>query len=325
MSRALVTGATGGLGLTLVPALIAQGVTVTATGRDAAAGERLAAVGARFVPADLRHDVLEALLDGVDTVHHLAARSTPWGRAADFDADNVHATQRLLAAARAAGVRRFVFASTPSIYTERRDRIGLTEESPVAARFSCDYARSKYEAERHVLAQDSPEMRTIALRPRAIAGPDDQVLLPRLARVAARGRIPMPRGGTALAELTDVRDVAAAFAAAGRADAPGGVAVNISGGEPRSFRALVEAICRIAGLPFRPVDVPEPLLDTIARAAEAGGRLTGREPAITRHGAMVIAWSQTFDLSGAERLLGWAPRHGVEETIAHALAGRALA
>lgn len=317
MTRVLVTGATGGIGLTVVPALVGTGAEVVATGRDAEAGARLAKMGAAFRPADLVRDPLDGLLTGVDTVYHLAARSAPWGPAEDFAADNVEATRRLLAGARAAGVRRFVFASTPSIYAERRDRIGLTEDSPVAARFSCAYARSKYEAERLVLAADGAEMRAIALRPRAVAGPDDRVLLPRLARLAERGRVPMPRGGAALIEITDVRDVAAAFLAAGRADAPGGVAVNISGGAPQRFRDLVANVCRTAALPFRPLDVPEGLLNAVARLSETLTR--GKEPAITRHGAIVVSWSQTFDLARARRWLGWAPRFSPDETLAHAL------
>lgn len=319
VSRALVTGATGGIGLSLAPALLRHGLQVVATGRRAEPGVRLAAAGAAFHAADLAMDPLAPLLEGVDTVFHLAARSAPWGAASAFERDNVAVTRRLLAAARDAGVRRFVFASTPSIYAERRDRLDLTEASPVARAFSGDYARTKYRAEQLVLAADTPEMRTIALRPRAVAGPDDAVLLPRLARVAARGRIPLPRGGEALIEITDVRDVAEAFIAAARPDVAGGIAVNISGGNPRPFKDLVAEVCRVSGLPYRPLSLPEPVLYGAAGVAEAAAQWTRREPAITRHGAMVIAWSQTFDLSAAERLLDWTPRHSPEETIRFSL------
>ena len=323
MTRALVTGATGGIGISLVRALLAHGQKVVASGRNAEAGTRLAEMGAAFRPADLVHDPLAPLLAGVGTVYHLAARSAPWGPAAAFEADNVEATRRLLAASRAAGVRRFVFTSTPSIYVERRDRIGLTEDSPIAGQFTCAYARTKYAAERMVLAADAPEMRTITVRPRAAAGPDDRVLLPRLERVARRGPIPLPRGGVALIDITDVRDVADALIAAGQEGAPGGVGVNVSGGAPLPFATLAAEICGAAGLPFRPKRISEPVLDAIARLSEAASRLTGREPALSRHAAMSIAWSQTFDLSGARRLLSWSPRFRFEETLAFALGSRA--
>ncbi|MFX0590873.1 SDR family NAD(P)-dependent oxidoreductase, partial [Glaesserella parasuis] len=50
---------------------------------------------------------------------------------------------------------------------------------------------------------------TVAIRPRAIVGPNDTVLLPRILRAAGRGRFPLPGGGEALIEPTDVRDAAA--------------------------------------------------------------------------------------------------------------------
>lgn len=320
VSRVLVTGATGGIGLALVQALVAAGCEVVATGRKPAAGARLAAAGAEFRAADLTRDPLAPLLEGVDIVYHLAARSAPWGPRQAFEADNVGATERLLDAAAAAGVRRFVFTSTPSIYAERRDRLDLTETSPVAAVFSGHYARTKYQAERRVLARNAPGFATVALRPRAVVGPDDAVLLPRIARVAARGWTPMPRGGEALVELTDVRDVVSALLAAGRPDAPSGVAINLSGGQPRRFGDLVASVCGLLNTPYRPIVVPEPVLYGGARLAEVAAGLTGREPAVTRHSAMVISWSQTFDLAGAERLLGWRPVHTPEAAMAYAIA-----
>ncbi|HEY5712764.1 MAG TPA: NAD-dependent epimerase/dehydratase family protein, partial [Allosphingosinicella sp.] len=229
--RALVTGATGGLGRTLVPALVAAGYDVTATGRDPAAGAELEAAGARFVAADLCDPEADLVPEGTDVVFHLAALSSPWGRARDFAAINVDATRRLLDRARAPGCDCFVYASTPSIYAEPRDRLDINEASPPARRFVNDYAATKYQAEQAVLAASSDEFRTIAIRPRAIVGPHDKVLLPRLIRASRRGRMPLPNGGRALIELTDVRDAAAAFLAADAArERSAGQAFNISGG-----------------------------------------------------------------------------------------------
>jgi nucleoside-diphosphate-sugar epimerase len=317
---ALVTGATGGLGRALVPLLLGQGYAVTATGRAAEAGAALTAAGARFVPADLVTDDLAPLLEGADTIFHLAARSSPWGRRRDFEAINIDATTRLLAAARAAGCARFVHASTPSIYAEPRARMGLTEASPPARRFANHYAVTKYEGERRVLAADCAAMRTIVLRPRAIVGPDDSVLLPRLLRLARAGRVPLPGGGKALVELTDVRDVAAAFAAA--AEAAQGQAVNISGGAPRPVRHIVETICATLGLSPSLPSVPTGLALLAGRAAEALGALTGKEPPVTHYSVMALAFSQTFDLTAARAVLGWEPRHSPEAAIAFALAGQ---
>ena len=313
-----MTGATGGLGRELVAQLLAAGYRVRATGRDASIGVGL---GTEFVAADLTRDPVEPLVEGVDVVFHLAALSSPWGRRETFEAINVTATQRLLAAARGT-CDALVYASTPSVYAEPRDRIGLDENSPVAARFANDYAATKYAAEQAVLAADAPGFRTIAIRPRAIVGPHDTVLLPRLVRATRRGRFPLPGGGIALIEPTDVRDAAAAFIAADRArDAAGGKVINISGSDPRPVRDLLGLLFARLGRTPALTRVPTGLALTIAGTMEAvAATLPGRpEPPATRYTVMTFAFSQTMDLTRARDLLGWTPRHDVEAMIAQAL------
>lgn len=321
MSRhALVTGATGGLGRELVRQLLARGYRVTATGRDAAIG---ATLGTKFVAADLVRDPVEPLVEGVAAVFHLAALSSPWGSQAAFRAININATEELLRAAANAGCEAFIHASTPSIYAENRDRIGLTEASPVAARFANAYAATKYAGECAVLAADAPHFRTIALRPRAIVGPDDTVLLPRLLRSAASGKLALPGGGRALIELTDVRDAAAAFVAAdAHRERAGGQALNISGGDPRPLRELLEIIFARTGRPVRFRSVPIVVAQLAARIAETIAKVRpGRpEPGLTRYTVTTLGYSQTMTLEKAAALLDWQPQHRVEAMIDNALA-----
>ncbi|WP_261300063.1 NAD-dependent epimerase/dehydratase family protein [Sphingomonas alpina] len=323
MSRhALVTGATGGLGRALVGALIDDGYRVTATGRDARIG---ATLGVPFAAADLVTDPVEPLTDGVDVVFHLAALSSPWGRRDMFQRINVAATDRLLRAAQAAECQAFIHASTPSIYAERRNRIGLSEDSPVANPFANDYVATKYAAEQIVLAANAPDFRTVALRPRAIVGPHDTVLLPRLMRAAARGRFPLPGDGQALIEPTDVRDATAAFIAADRhREDAGGQAINISGGDPRPVRELLDLLFARMGAVVRYKAVPIPLALAVAGAMEhVAALLPGRpEPPATRYTIMTLAYSQTLCLDRAKALLGWTPRHRVEAMVDHALQAR---
>ena len=353
---ALVTGATGGLGRELVGQLLDAGYRVRATGRDVGIGAALGKLrhpgerrdpeshrttlvtlgpgfrrdddrrddggrgpGIEFIPADLVTDPLEPLVADIDVVFHLAALSSPWGPVESFRAINVDATVRLLGAARNAGCGAFVHASTPSIYTRWRDSIGITERSPLPARFINDYAATKYAGECAVLAADAPGFRTVALRPRAIVGPHDSVLLPRLMRGAARGRLAMPGGGRALIELTDVRDVAAAFLAADRRrEIAGGSAINLSGGDPRPLRDL---LAMILGRSVRLTSVPTRVARVVASAMELAARLRpGRpEPSITRYTVAALGYSQTMCLDRARDLLDWTPRYASEAMIEHAL------
>lgn len=322
--RAVVTGATGGLGRLLVPALAAQGWTVVCTGRRVDLGRTLVAPGVSFVPADLSRDSLDTLLAGADSVFHLAALSSPWGRQPAFVQANVTATQRLLAAASAAGCRRFIHTSTPSIFVDRRHRMNLREDSPLPAHGVNDYARTKLAAERLVLQAASPAMATVVLRPRAIVSPFDTVLLPRLMRAAQRGRIVLPAGGQALVELTDGRDVVAALlAACARAEALSGRVFNISGGQPRPLSHIVSRVFQAMGRPLSVRSVPPALAFALGALAEGLALLlpSRPEPPLTRYGAMVASWSQTFDLTAARTDLQWSPRHSPEEAIDWALQG----
>jgi 2-alkyl-3-oxoalkanoate reductase len=322
MRRALVTGATGGLGRVLVPELLASGWNVRASGRNHAIG---ASLGTEFVATDLARDDLAKLLEGVDTVFHLAALSSPWGKRADFEAANVTATKRLLAAAREAGCRAFIHASTPSIYTDNQHQLDLTETSPLPARFANDYAATKFAAEQHVLAAACSTFNIVALRPRAIVSPHDTALLPRLIRAAKRGRMPLPGGGDALIELTDARDVSRAFlAAADRATALSGRVFNISGGAPRLLRDIAATVFDQLGLAVQMMPINRSLVLGAARVLEAVARIVpGQpEPPITHYSAMALSWSQTFDLSAARDHLGWMPRFSPEDAIDWALKER---
>ena len=319
MRRAFVTGATGGLGLALTAALIAEGYEVRATGRDTEAAARLSAMGAEVALADLADDpdVAERLCRNIDVVFHAAALSSPWGELAAFERINVEATRTLLAAARGAGCEGLVFVSSPSIYAELRDRIGLTEDDPPAARPLNAYARTKLAAERLVLAADGPDFFTVAIRPRALVGPDDRVLLPRLLNIIRRGRMPVPRRGQALVELTDTRDaVRALLLADQRRAANGGRAFNISGGRPMTVSALASALAKTLERPLALISAPWPLMLAGAAVLERVAALSpGRpEPLLTPYGVATLAFSQTFNLDGALRGLGYAPGHDANAT-----------
>jgi 2-alkyl-3-oxoalkanoate reductase len=308
-SRVLVTGATGGLGRSVVRALVAEGHTVRATGRRDAEGFE----GAAFVQADLLDpQALPFLVDGMDAVIHCAALSSPWGAYGDFYDANVLATRRLLVMAREAGVRRFVFISSPSVYARTEDQLNLTEADPIAAEPLNAYAATKAMAEREVVAASDRVMACVALRPRAIVGPDDRVLLPRILRLVTKGGFPLLRGGQSLIELTDARDVArACLLALDDSRQTAGEVFNISGGRAMTMHAMIEALAQRLGRKVLFVPLPWPVANALAHTAEwLCVRLPGRpEPPITPYGLAVLAFSQTFDLTKARDVLGYSPQY----------------
>jgi len=305
--RVLVTGGTGFLGGRCLQALAASGrFDASATGRRLSG----APAGFEFIAADLSEPGALERLPTVDAVVHTAALSSPWGRAQDFDRANVLATRNLLEWAERAGVRRLIHISTPALYFAPFDRFDVGEAEVLPGRPINDYARSKAQAESLV---NQSSLSTAILRPRAIYGPGDTALLPRLEAALRRGWLPLMRDGQAVTNLTHVDDVCDAIIAALESSAQG--VFNIAGSEAIPLTWLVNEIARARGRAFRwrPVSLPMAML--AARGTEAvftALRLPG-EPRLTRYSLGIFAYSLTLNIKRAQEVLGWRPRMPVAD------------
>lgn len=331
--KILVTGGTGFLGRHLVWRLAAEGAEVVFTGRDGAAAQRImAAIATTPAPARaavryvrIEHGAADAeglLRDGAagaDAVIHCAGLASPWGTRQAFRRANIASTGEVLAACAAHGIARLVHISSPSIYFSYGDRLGIREDEPLPPA-ATEYARSKAEAEWMVQAAALPQ--GVILRPRAIFGPWDQALLPRLLRLMRYGRVPLLRGGGARLDMTYVDNVVDAVLLSLRVPAAARTRVyNISNGEPIAVAELFERIAAGFGLPVRAIHRPYWLADLAARMLELGAHLApGWEPPVTRYSLGAIAFSQTLDLHSARTELGYAPAVSLDEGIARTAA-----
>jgi nucleoside-diphosphate-sugar epimerase len=315
----LVTGATGGLGGAAARRLLADGATVTATGRNPAAGARLCAAGARFAAADLAdRTAIYRVVAGHEVVIHCGGLSSPWGSVAAFQSANVDGTRNVVDAAVAHGVRRLVFVSTPSLYMDFTNRFDLDEDAPLPERAVNAYAASKRRAEALVFAAAARGLNAVVVRPRAIFGPGDATLLPRILRLARRGWLPLVDGGRAVIDLTYMDNAVDALVAAAEAPAHvGGRTYNITNGEPRPVAQLFEWVAAAFALRVRFVSVPFRLAYHAAAVLEVAARcLPGRpEPPLTRYSVGVIGRSQTLSIAAARRDLGYAPRVSIEDGL----------
>jgi nucleoside-diphosphate-sugar epimerase len=185
MPSILVTGATGFLGARIVRQLVHDGLPVRATSR---ARSSIAAV--EHVVADLTTEPLTPVVAGCDVVIHAAGLAHQFNRsprlAGDFHANNALATERLAEAAARAGVKRFVLASSVSVYGGAQT--GLVDETALC-RPSSDYARSKLEAERQLLEVcRHSAMQPLILRLATLYGEGDRGNVARLMSAIDRGR-----------------------------------------------------------------------------------------------------------------------------------------
>jgi nucleoside-diphosphate-sugar epimerase len=223
--KLLVTGVEGYIGCLLAPLLMARGHEVTGfdTGyyRDGWLFSERALVPhfPRTINGDIR-EIQPELLRGMDAVVHLAELSNdPLG---ENDPEltfqiNHQASVRLAGLAKAAGVKRFVYTSSCSVYGVADGAEPMTEQSPVNPQTA--YARCKTLVERDVAALASPGFTPTFLRNATAYGASPRmrfdIVLNNLCGVAATsGRIAMTSDGTPWRPLVHVLDICEAVACA---------------------------------------------------------------------------------------------------------------
>ncbi len=315
----LVTGGGGFLGGALVRQLVVEGQSVRTFSRRRYA--HLDALGVEQIEGDVRDEAAVAsACRGVETVFHTAAIAGIWGPYRRYYEINAQGTFHMLAAARQAGCRCFVYTSSPSVTFGGQSQQGIDESAPYPTRWLCAYPKTKALAERAVLAADHPAgMRTCALRPHLIWGPGDPHLIPRLVARARQGRLRRIGRGDNRIDMVYVENAAEAHRLAAVAlresGKPGGKAYFITQGEPVGCWDWINEILALAGLP--PVSRSVPLRLAYAVGAVMEGiwkmaRLQG-EPPMTRFLALQLGTDHYFSIEAAKRDFGYVPTISTDE------------
>jgi nucleoside-diphosphate-sugar epimerase len=319
--KALVTGGGGFLGKAIVIRLVDRGWQVRTFNRGAY--PELSAIGAEEVRGDLAdRDAVDRAVAGCDVVFHVAAKAAMWGAYRDFVNTNVTGTNNVVSACRRSGVPELVYTSTPSVVHGGGDIEGGNESLPYATHYRAHYPKTKAEAERAVLAANSPDLATIALRPHLIWGPGDPHLVPQIVARARAGSLRFVGDGSNLVDSVVVDNAADAHLLACDRLAPGarcaGKAYFISNGEPLPISELVNRILAAAGVPPVRRTVPVWLAYGVGAAMEAAYgllRLPG-EPKMTRMIARHLATAHWYDLTAARSDLGYEPTVSIEQGLA---------
>lgn len=312
--RVLVTGGTSLVGSAVAHRLRDRGEEVVLFQRRSGPGGFAEWLGDIADPA-----AVTAAVAGVDAVVHMAARVGVTGSWSDFETTNVTGTANVIEAAKAEGVGRFVYVSSPSVAHTGESLVGADAGPATPDAVRGRYARSKAQAEVLALAASSDSFPVLALRPHLIWGPGDTQLVGRIVSRAREGKLAIVGNGAALIDSTYIDNAADAIVAGlDRVPGLGGQAFVVSNGQPRPVRELINRIVLAAGLEPPTVRVPYVLARIGGLAAEKVWDSTGREddPPMTSFLAEQLATAHWFDQRATRRALQWKPAVSLDEGFA---------
>ena len=316
---AVVTGATGFIGAELSCALLEAGARVIGIDRDwdqshQLRGERIGRLKSHpnFEPraVDLQDsDLLAAAFHGLEgaAVFHLAARpGVRHPSAVETYADNVLATERLLAVLRVVGPAQLVFTSSSSVYGAAAPLPFAEDDAPGDAR--SDYVRTKQLGERSLMefhqATGVPVSIARLFNVYGPRGREDTAPSLFVQGILQQTPLELTAGGAVERDMTFVDDAVEALLRLGAHahHARGARTVNVGTGRGVSMRLLLATIESVVGSTAITVDVEPNPLDLPATQAD-----------VTRLQS-ILDWRPTTPVeTGVALLVAWARSRSCQE------------
>ena len=319
--KVLVTGGCGFIGRNLVNGFCDAGfdVTVLDFGGQAFRDD------VRFINTDIRDKqaVIEAC-EGMDSIIHNASivvtKSVKPKMVWEVNLDGTH---NLMQACKQHNIAKMVYISSASAVYEGEDIENGDETLPYSSISQADYADSKIQAEKDVLAFSGTAATTVcAIRPHVVFGPEDQRFVPNILDRLKQGKLGRAVGNrdklsdfTYISNLVDA--VVAAEAKLDAGSALDGQAYFITNGEPMAFFDFVEDFIVEMGHPKITKKVPYWLAYSVAAVVETIDKLKGdmKETGMTRFAIKYMVTHHYYSIAKAKRDFGYEPKVSLAEGI----------
>lgn len=313
-----VTGATGFVGTNLVRTLLDKGWDVNGLARSEKKGHELPQA-ATLVIGDINdRPALDRLAAGCDTFIHLVSNfRTASGPPESYHQINVEGTKTALAAARAAGVQRFVYCSTIGVFGDVKNG-PADENSPWNP--GDLYQSTKLESEEYLRAEMGKDaMEIVIIRPCSIYGPGDLRML-KMFRMLAKRRFMLAGPCRENFHAVYIDDLMKGFIAAIETPGISGESFIIGGAEYLPLDDYVATAAEAVGAPPPWLRVPYAPLMAAAVICEAICVPLKIEPPLHRRRVRFYKNNRAFNISKARRVLGYEPQISLKEGMRRTVA-----
>lgn len=304
--KVFITGASGFVGSALAQKLKKQH-TLFAMSRSEKSDAAIKKMGAKPVRCELGK-VNPGDLKGIDVVVHAAAFVEQWGTKVDFWNANVTGTEQLIAAAKAAKVKRFIFIGTEACLFHGQDMIDIDETYPYPENTPFLYSLTKGEAEKRVIAANEKNFQTLSIRPRLVWGTGDKTILPVLVDMIQKKKFMWMDHGAKDTDTTHIVNLVHAVEL-GLKKGRGGEVYFVTDGERTTFRSFLGRYLSTQGITPPEKSIPGSVARFLASLIEGVWkllRLKG-EPPLTRFAAAIMSRHCTIRIDKIKRDMGYKP------------------
>jgi dihydroflavonol-4-reductase len=318
--RVFLTGGTGFIGGEVARQLRERGDEVACLARSPEKAAALATLGCEIVAGDLGDEAaIRAGTEGRDAVVHAAAMyevGIPASKRPAMYEANVAGTERVLRAARDAGVGKVVYVSTVGVFGNTQGEVVDESYEHPGKTFTSYYEETKLEAHRIAKRLAAEGLPCVIVQPGGVYGPGDTSQVADLLEQFLSGRLPLmpfPELGIC---LSHVEDIAAGILLAldkGRT----GEAYVLSG-PATTMREAIETVARLTGRKPPRGALPTPLIKAMTPIGPLVGKLMGQPPNLRELISSADGVTFWASYEKASRELGYSPR-GLEEGMRQTL------